>query len=74
LADFVYDDGIFTLARGPHDFYCTQCDQEERKIIVARLHQHLSGLDRAFSSMSRDASDLSRIKGWENVLRRFELS
>jgi hypothetical protein len=73
LADLVYDDGIFTLARGPQDFDCTQGDQEERKIIVAWLDQHLSGPDRAFFSMSRDASDLSRIKGGENVLKSLEL-
>src|SRR5579864_3113269 len=73
LSGLVHDNGVFAIARGKHDFHGPRSDHEERDVVVARLYQHLSALNRAPFSTRRDAGDLSRIKGWKDVLEAFEL-
>src|SRR5258706_13941727 len=64
-------DELFTVARWTHHGELSLGDDEERGLLLARLEDHLAGLQRAKAAVFRDARDLSgRQRGPELIVTR----
>src|SRR6185436_143429 len=70
-ARMIRRDELLAVARWTHDRELSPGDDEERELVLARLEDHLAGLQRAKAAVFRDAHVLSgRQRGPELIVTR----